>query len=180
MARKNSIISASVDGNTLSIAVTDAGTITLDVSALSEEIRNRAMVHGLLQKVSDAAAISKSELPDNPTDAAKVKFEAMSAVASRLIEGEWSKRSGDGTGPVAGIIYRAFEEWVNGQFTAAKKPIPTAEATRAKYDAMDRPAQLALRNVPAIAAIIERMKSERGPKASTQPDVDSLLGELGL
>jgi len=171
MARKNAVVSSTYDNGVLTVAIAGAGTINLTIAELSDDVRNRAMVHGLLQKVSDAAAIPKADLPIDPTDAAKVKFEAMNAVASRLIDGEWSKRAGDGSGPVAGIIYRAFEEWVNAQFTAAKKPIPAADVTRAKYDVMERSKQLALRNVPAIAAIIERMKSERGA-AATAPDGD--------
>lgn len=177
---KKSIISTDVDGNVITFAVDGAGEFTVDIGALSDDIRARALAHGIIQKVSDGAAIPRAELPANPIDVAKVKFSAMSAIAERLADGEWSKRSGDGSGPVAGIIYRAFAEWVATRATAAKKPVPDDAAIRAVYDAKNRSEQLALRNIPEIAAIIERMKSERGSAAAAKVDTAGLLEELGL
>jgi P pilus assembly chaperone PapD len=179
MAKKNSIISVSNDNGELTFTVANAGEFVVSLSALSEDVRARAMVHGIVQKISDAAAIAKADLPVDPTDAAKTKLEAMQSVATRLLEGDWSKRAGEGAGPVAGIIFRAFAEWATAKATAAKKTITEAEL-RAVYDAKDRAGQLALRNVPEIAAIIERMKSERGATAAKAVDSAALLGELGL
>ena len=179
MAKKNSIVSVEYAENNLRFAVVGAGGFNLDIPALAEEIRTKAMVHGLVQKISDAAAIAKTELPADPIEAAKVKFEAMRSVAERLMSGDWSKRSSDGSAPVAGIIYRAFAEFVADAAKAKKRPVPTDAEIRAVYDAKDRAGQLALRNVPEIAAIIERMKSERGGDAA-KVDANALLGELGL
>lgn len=174
MARKNSIISVTVsDTGTILFSVAGAGEFSIDRNALPAEIADRAVVHGVVQKVSDAAAFPKSA---NATPADKLA--AMQSVADRLMDGEWSKRSGDGTGPVAGVIYRAFEEWAFEMALKAKKPLPSSEAVRAVYDAKTRAEQLALRNVPAIAAIIERIKSERGTRVEV--NTDDLLGELGL
>ena len=177
---KKSIISTATNGTMIVFTVEGAGSFTIDRASLSEDIRDRAEIHGLVQKVSDGAAIPRAELPANPIDAAKVKFSAMSAIAERLADGEWSKRSGDGSGPVAGIIYRAFAEWVATRATAAKKPVPDDAAIRAVYDAKSRSEQLALRNIPEVAAIIERMKSERGSAAAAKVDAAGLLEELGL
>lgn len=180
MAKKNSIIIVDVlESGALRFMVQSAGDFTVETFNLSEEIRRRAMEHGLVQKVSDAAAIAKADLPADPAEAAKVKFEAMKAVADRLAEGDWSKRSGDGSGPVAGIIFRAFAEFVANAAKAKKRLAPTEAEIRAVYDAKDRAGQLALRNVPEIAAIIERMKSERGG-AAAKVDASALLGELGI
>lgn len=176
---KKSVISVSVEADVVSFNVDGAGEFSLRMGELADDIRNRAMIHGLVQKVSDAAAMPKADLPADPIEAAKAKFNAMTAVADRLREGEWSKRSGDGAGPVAGVIFRAYAEFVATKFEKAKKPVPPVEAIRAQYDAMDRAAQLGLRNVPAIATIIERMKSERGAKASAV-NADELLAGLGL
>lgn len=182
MARKNALISVAHDNAALTFTVGEAGSFVIDTAELSDDIRMRALLHGIVQKVSDAAAIAKADLPKDPKKAAAAKFEAMKSVADRLTapDGEWSKRSGDGSGPVQGVIYRAFEEWVETMAKAAKKPVPASDAIRARYDAMDRAGQLALRNVPAIAEIIERIKSERGGKAVNSVDTDSLLGDLGL
>lgn len=180
MARKNALIAVAhnAEANVLTFTVGNAGSFDLPVADLADELRNRAMLHGLVQKVSDAAAIAKSELTGDAEKDAATKLEAMTAVRDRLIAGDWSKRNGDGSGPVAGVIYRAFEQWVNDMAKKAKKDAPSAETIRAKYDAMTRGEQLALRNVPAIAKIIEAIKAERGPAATV--DTSGLLGELGL
>ena len=180
MAKKNSILSATVNDDATSILfkVGGAGEIALDVAALSAEVRNRAMLHGLIQKVSDAAAIPKADLTDDAATDAATKFNAMAAVAQRLIDGDWTKRSGDGSGPVAGVIYRAFHLWAVEQKTAANQPAPTPEQTRAVYDARDRAGQLALRTIPRIAEIIETLKAST--PASSKIDTSALLGELGL
>ena len=176
---KKSIISTAFDSGVISFVVEGAGSFTVDLTALSDDLRQRALIHGIVQKVSDGAAIPKADLPSDPSEIAAVKFEAMQSIADRLIAGEWSKRTGDGAGPVAGIIYRAFEEWAMARAKAAKKTLTPAEC-RAVYDAKDRAGQLALRNVPEIGAIIERMKAEKGNASTRQVDTDGLLGELGL
>jgi hypothetical protein len=179
MARKNSLIGVSADdNNVLTFTVGSAGSFTVDPSTLADDITRRAMLHGLVQKVSDAAAMPKADLTGDAEKDAATKFEAMKSVAERLAAGEWSKRSGDGSGPVAGLIFRAFEEWVSDIAAKKKVAAPSAEKVRATYDAKTRAEQLALRNVPAIAKIIDRIKSERGAAATV--DTGSLLGELGL
>lgn len=184
MAKKNSIISAHiVEGadnviEGLKFVVEGIGDFGIGFADLTDDIKMRAMVHGFVQKVSDAAAMPKADLPADPVEAAKVKFAAMKAVADRLIEGDWSKRSGDGSGPVAGVIYRAFEQWAMEKAAKAKKTI-TAEQVRTTYDAKSRAEQLALRSVPEIAKIIEQLKAERGAAAS-KVDTSALLDELGI
>lgn len=178
MAKKNALISVSNENGTLTFNVGEAGSFTVDTASLPAEITARAMLHGLVQKISDAAAIAKSELTGNAKKDAATKLAAMTAVRDRLVAGDWSKRNGDGSGPVAGLIFRAFEQWVTDRATAAKKPVPDSDKLREVYDAKTRAEQLALRNVPEIAVIIDRMKSERG--ATVNVDTDGLLGELGL
>jgi hypothetical protein len=183
MARKNSLISVShnAETNVLSFAVGNAGTIELNVNNLSDDIRTRALLHGLVQKVSDAAAIGKDELAGKSADEiAALKFDAMKSVADRLTgdDADWSKRSGDGTGPVAGIILRAFSQYVADMAAKRKKPVPSDDAIKSRYSAMSKSEQFALRNVPEIAAIMETLRSEKSSKSSV--DTKSLLGELGI
>jgi hypothetical protein len=173
MARKNSIVSASMsDNGAIVFAVVGEGEFSINPANLSESISHRALIHGLVQKVCDAAAMSKGATASD-------KFAAMQSVADRLIAGEWAKRSGEGAGPVQGLIYRAFREFVETTAKAKKAKCPDEATIRAVYDGKDRAGQLALRTVPAIAEIIERMKSEKGSTASPV-EVENLLGELGL
>ena len=172
MARKNAIVSVELDNGNPIFTVAGEGSFSLDLSGLSDEIRNRAMLHGIVQKISDGAALGKDATPGD-------KFVNMKAIADRLADGEWSKSRGEGSGSVAGISFRAFREYVETMAAKRKKPIPSEAEIRAVYDAKDRAGQLALRTVPEIAEIIERMKSERGPKASAV-DAETLLADLGL
>lgn len=174
MARKGSIISCALNGSVMTFNVEGAGSLDLDLSAVSEDLRNLAMAHGFRQKISDAAAMPKGD----PNNTPEGKLAAMTAVRDNLLAGTWAARSSDGSGPVSGIIYRAFERWVVEMATAKKAKAPDAKKIRAVYDAKERKEQLALRNIPRIAEIIEELKAERGP--TTSVDTDELLGALGI
>lgn len=180
MARKNALIAVTHNDGALMFTVGNAGSFNVTIADLAAEIQERAMLHGIVQKISDAAAIAKTELTGDAEKDAATKLVAMQSVASRLLDGDWSKRSGDGSGPVAGLIYRAFAEWVSDMSAKKKVAAPTDETMRAVYDAKTRAEQLALRNVLAIGKIIERLKAERGSAAVSSVDTGSLLGELGL
>lgn len=177
MARKNALITVARENDTLTFTVGDAGAFTLAVGELSDDVRETALYHGLVQKVSDAAAMPKTETAGkSEAEIAQLKLDAMTAVRDRLVAGDWSKRSGDGSGPVAGIIYRAFERWVNDMAKKAKKDAPATDAIRARYDAMSRSEQLALRNVPAIAKIMDELRSEK--PAAKSIDTEALLADI--
>jgi len=59
--RSNWVIAHAIQGTVIKFTVKDAGEITLDVSAVHEAIRQRAAIHGLVQRISDAAAIPRDE-----------------------------------------------------------------------------------------------------------------------
>lgn len=176
MARKNSLISVSVaENNVMTFSVEGVGSFNVDPATLSDDIRNVAMLHGLRQKVCDAAAMSKDD-PDNTPEG---KLAAMQSVADNIAAGDWSKRSGDGSGPVVGIIYLAFARWVGEQAAKAKKPEPTNDAIRAIYDGMSRSEQLALRSIPRVGEIVAEIKASRESKSSAV-DASALLAGLGI
>lgn len=176
MARKNSIISTAFDAGTITITVEGFDPLTVALLDLPEDIATRAMAHGIIQKVSDAAAIKRDELPDDPAKAAAMKYDAMKEVFSRIVSGDWNAKRGDGNSQPSGLIFRALLEYTNAARKTAKKP-PVEEATlREYYDSKTRAEQLAFRNVPAIAAIIERMKSERG--GVSKVDASALIDDL--
>jgi hypothetical protein len=168
MAKKNAIVQVSLNDDLSAITFNVEGQkspIVIDMMNLNADVTRRATVHGIVQKVSDAAALGKDATPAD-------KFNAMKAVADRIVgpEGEWNKRAeGSGEGNVPGIIRRAFVEFAtsNGK---------TEKAANDYYDGLDRKGQLALRKVAEIATIIDRIKSERGPKSAV--DGDKLLAEL--
>lgn len=169
MARKNAIVSVSLTENDLFFNVADTGEIKIRIDELSDDVTRRAMLHGIVQKISDAAALGKDATPSD-------KFQAMRAVADRLIAGNWNKPAGESGAPVQGLIWQAYREVMQSLAAKSKKSV-SDEKLRELYDAKDRAQQLALRTNPDIAKVIERIKSERAT-STTAIDTDALLAEL--
>ncbi len=170
MARKNAIVSVETTEQSIAFVVDGVGTIDIDLASLASEVTSRAIIHGIVQKVSDAAALGKDATPSD-------KFQAMKAVADRLIAGNWNKPAGETGAPVQGLIWMAYREVMQSLAAKAKKTV-SDDDLRAKYDAKSRADQLALRTNPEIAKVIERIKSERQTN-NTVIDTDALLAELG-
>lgn len=98
--RANWTIAHKIEGESIMFSVKGAGTLVLDTRKLSEGNKLRAMLHGMVQRVSDAAAMAR----DSKTGASATpqeKFEAMSKLVEHYASGaeEWSPaRSTEGVG----------------------------------------------------------------------------------
>jgi hypothetical protein len=95
-AKENSVITSDYDDvkGALIFTVLGAGTIELTIDRLSQSVRDWAMIHGLVQRISDKAAKGKNPhtgLPATPAD----KFAAMKALADHYLTGteEWDARA---------------------------------------------------------------------------------------
>jgi hypothetical protein len=182
-AKSNSIISTGVgrtaDGETvIQFAVKGVGDLTLHVGDLSPEIKERAMVHGLLARVVDSAAIGF--LKDEKRYAtAQEKFDAMAELVDYLESGttEWNRKrgrpEGSGAGETGGIVARALARvkgWTvaEARALAARKALERGQTTKAFY------AQLA-----KFTGIAEAMAAIRAEEAKeTDLSADDLLSEL--
>lgn len=131
---------------------------------LTDEVQRYATLHGLKQKLVDAAAISR-----NPGDGSSAtpadKAAAVHEVLSRLLAGEWNKRrEGGATG---GLLLRAL---------AVLYPQRTrdqlVEFLAGKTDAE----KAALRRNPKVSAIIEELRAADG--ADEEVDTDGMLADL--
>lgn len=104
MAEKKSrkIMNKSYDGatGTFTLAFLDGQTITGTLASLKPEVVQQAALHGLLQKIGDAAASHG----DNPEEA----FEACMAVYERLGMGEWKKPAEKGEGARPSMVFEAI------------------------------------------------------------------------
>lgn len=158
-------IAATINEQMLVLAFADGSNITMDAAQLSDEIRQQLMMHGLKQKLVDAAAISRN--PDTGRSATvEDKFAAVDEIAQRLRAGEWSKRR-EGSGEASGgLLFRALCELY---------PNKTPETLREFIAGKSKEEQAALRATPKIAAIIDRIRARR----NSDVDADALLADLG-
>lgn len=151
----------------LRIDVTGFPTLNVQLRDLSDAMIEQAALHGLKQKIVDAAALSRN--PDTGRSAtAADKYNAMREVFSRLLAGEWNKTRGDGTG-TGGLLFAAL-----CRLYSAKTP----EDIRAFLEGKTAAEQAALRKNPKVAGVIEEIKAERAKDAPEDTDTDDMLAEL--
>lgn len=153
----------------LRIDVTGFDSLVVQLRDISEAMIEQAALHGLKQKIVDAAALSRN--PDTGRSAtAADKYNAMKEVLDRIMAGEWNKARGDGSGTGAGgLLFAAL---------CRLYTVKTAEEIRAFLDAKTAAEQAALRKNPKVAAVIETIKAERVKDAPDDADTDDMLAEL--
>ena len=171
MARENAAITVTVGEyqESMTLAFANGETIRVNRADLSEEILRHAVMHGLKQKLVDAAAISRN--PDTGRSATVAdKFAAVREVYERLLAGKWNKGRGEGSGAGAGgLLFRALCRLYSRK---------TPEQIRTFLAGRGRDEQAALRKNPRVSAIIEEIKAEMEKSAPTDGDGEDQLAEL--
>lgn len=164
-------IEASIgDDGALILEFRHGETLRLHPETLNPEIQRAAMLHGLKQKLVDAAAISR----DTTTGRAATivtKFDAVKEIFDRITGagGEapsWNKPRAGGAGGQGGLLARAIARYKNVEVSAAK----------AYLDRLTDAQKQALRVDPRIATIINELRMESAKPAGI--DTDALLGGL--
>lgn len=147
--------------------VDGVGTMVLDAERLTPELQARALLHGLEQKVRDAAAIGYKQ-PDGtfkrPT--AKQKYDAMRTVIETLYNGDWNARR-EGTSD-GGLLFEALCRLYVGK--------KTPEEIRTWLESKDDKTKANLRRSPKVGPIIDAIRAERNPDAVTA--AEDVLDEL--
>ena len=165
--KRNATITAAINGNTLTLTFANGETLTMRADALNSDVQQYAMMHGLKQKLVDAAAISRN--PETGRAATvEDKYQAVNVVYNRLLSGQWNATR-EGGGNAGGLLAQALTRMYAGRKTAEDIKAFLAEKTDAE--------KTALRKNPRVAAIIEEIRAEQGKAANI--DTDELLGELG-
>lgn len=167
--QKAAISAKITDAGILMLAFANGRELSVDPLQLSESIRTAATLHGLKQKLVDAAAISRNTETGRPATIDD-KFNAVKVVFDRitLADGTWNAIREGGAGAVGGLLLRALCKMYEGKKTKDQL---------VEYLSTKTPEQkTALRKNPKIAAIIDELR-EASEKES---DVDSeeLLSEL--
>lgn len=166
MKKRNAVITAQIADDTLVLKFANGEVLELNANKLTPEIQRMALLHGLKQKLVDAAAISRNPetgRPASPED----KFQAVKAVYDRLLAGQWNATR-EGGGGNGGLLFQALCRMYEGR--------KTPEEIRAFLDTKTDAEKAALRKNPRVASIIDEIRAEQGKTANV--DVDELLGEL--
>ena len=163
----------------LTLTFADGRTLVLRGSDLSPELRVAAMLHGLKQKLVDAAAISRDPLTGKAATIS-TKYGAVREIFDRLKNpsGTWNKVRGEGgTGSTGsgGLLYRALVRLYDG--------VQTPEQVRKYLDGLNAEQQAALRGNKKVAPVILAIKAEdaarRAETGEEEDESDNLLAGLG-
>ena len=161
-------IEATVEENgTLVLTFRHGEVLRIHPEALAPEIQRAAMLHGLKQKLVDAAAISRDTTTGRAATIA-TKYDAVREIFDR-ITGEnpsWNKPRAGGAGGQGGLLARAIARFKN---------VPVEQA-KAYLDRLTDAQKQALRVDPRIATIINELRAENAKPAGI--DTDALLGGL--
>lgn len=166
-AKSNSVITHAMDnaGN-ITFTVLGIGDMVIHPDTLHPDVMRRAALHGMIQRISDAAAISRDAETGKPASA-QDKFDAMQRLVAHYESGtsEWSRKPVAGEGKSGGLLFRAL--CIMSAETKTAEEIKEWMGTKTK-------AQLtALRNTAKVAAIIESIRP-----VSLEVDADALMDEL--
>ena len=168
MTEQKKDIEATIESDgTLVLTFRHGEVLRIHPESLAPEIQRAAMLHGLKQKLVDAAAIPR----DTATGRAatiSTKYDAVREIFDR-ITGEspsWNKPRAGGVGGQGGLLARAIARYKN---------VPV-EAAKAYLDRLTDAQKQALRVDPRIATIINQLRAESAKPAGI--DTDALLGGL--
>lgn len=144
----------------------DGDKLEIASDLFSHAITTMATMHGLKQKLVDAAALSRD--PDTGRSATVAdKKAAVMEVYDRLMAGHWNKPR-EGAGSVkGGLLFAAL---------CRMQPGKPAEEIKLWLDEKSDEQKAALRKNPKIAAIIAEIQSERAKSGDV--DTDAMLDEL--
>lgn len=131
------------------IPTADGHTVADAVEAVGPEtIAGRAMIHGLTQKVGDAAALG-IENGRRPTW--EMKSAAMQEVIESLYAGEWNQKRSGST-----MLYEALQR-------LAAKGSAKAAKYAAEFVGLDDETRKALMKAQAVRDEIDKIRAERNP-----------------
>lgn len=166
------IIKTAIDAKarTLTFTVEGAGEVTMHIGNLSPELYEAAAFHGLKQRISDAAALSRDTetgAPASPAD----KLAEMRRVVAHLESGtsEWSMRPAGGGGGES-LTIRALANIKAISVEQARERV--AALAEKRFNGDEKKAMAVLRSAPEVAAEIARL---RGP---AKVNADEVLGEI--
>jgi hypothetical protein len=169
-AKSNTVITHALTAAGIVFTVGDAGTVAFDYRKAGASNREQAEVHGWVQRISDAAAMSRTDedgkiVPEKERNT--LKLARMRALAAFYEEGgdEWS-RVGVG-GPKGGLLLRALVRLY---------PQKTFDQVVAFLDKLTAKEQARLRGTQKVRDMIETIRAEGADSSAV--DTEELLAQL--
>jgi hypothetical protein len=166
------VIETKQSGDSLTFTVAGAGEIILNVADIHPAVMRRAAIHGLTQRIADAAALSRN--PDNGQPASPAdKLAAMARLVDHYNTGtdQWGLRASGGGGAEGGLTVRALAAVLGVSVADADARVTTAAEKRgikrAEY----------LRGVAAQPKVADEIARIRAASGNAEL-ADSLLDEL--
>jgi len=161
-ATRTPAIDAAITAEILTLTFSNGEVITLSSDQLTPEIRQNALMHGLKQKLVDAAAMSRNT-DTGQSATIQDKYDAVREVYGRLLAGEWNKRR-EGT-ETGSLLLRAL---------IVMKPEKTREQLETYLAGLTKAQQAALRANPKVAEVIAQMRA----KPAANVDTDAMLDAI--
>ena len=166
---RKAAISADIFKSVLTVNFANGKSLEVDVSKLSPEIQQQAMLHGIKQKLVDAAAIARN--PDTGRSASvDDKYTAVAEIHARITSpnGTWNKVRQEGATPASkgNLLVRALMKMTG------KDKDYVDDFLSSKTEAERK----ALGKNPRVLQIISELQAASG---TGDINTDELLGELG-
>lgn len=147
--------------------VAGVGQLELELAKLSAEVRESAMVHGLLQRIGDAAALSR-DTKSGKSASPEEKFKAMQALVEHYNSGATSWTLSGGARRPSDEVRLLIEALCEAYPGKPESELRAWVGKRSKGDIA------ALSQEARLKAIIDRKREERAKGV----DVGGLLSEL--
>lgn len=179
--KSNTVVTHALAGSVITFTVGEQS-FNVDVGHLNTDVAQMAMIHGVIQKVSDRAAIGRD--PETGASATpEEKFTAMKECADRLMSGgPWNATPIGGIGTAGGLLYRAMRNlypnaWSDKtSFAAYVVTKAISESERLKKKVSENDVRAGLGRVKKIAAEMEKIRRAEMPDLGL--DANGMLQEL--
>lgn len=152
--------------------VKDAGVLELPLAQVSPVVMTLAAVHGLIQRVSDRAAIGRNRVSGQPATPQE-KFWAMKRVVDHYASGaeEWALRTEEGKQQGGSVLQQALSE-VTGRSLTEVRTFLRGRSVEEKQ---------ALAGAERVKEVVKRLEGERARAVGIDPEglLRELMGEEG-
>lgn len=163
---KSTTITADIFGSRLTLTFSNGECLEVDTQALSDEMKQAAMLHGLKQKLVDAGAIARNtETGQSAT--VEDKFAAVRAVHARITSAtpSWNAVKGEASSSSSNLFLRALMQMTQKNRAAIEEFL----------EGKSKEEKAALRKNPRVAGIMAELSAASGTGGI---DTNAMLEEL--